>query len=683
MKYQIVKHSKIGDAQPSVSIIIPVFNVENYINQCVESIGAQTFKNFEIIIVDDCSNDGTLKILESLHNKYPNISIYKTDKPSGSPATGRNIGLQKAKGDYILFVDGDDWLDSNYLELLYNSIKKNNSDICFSNGFKNHLNSKQSQRYYKENYLDADDELRGFHESFMLWDKLFSRKFLVDNNLFISELQASEELNFIIKAYYLSKRSVVSKGNYGYNYRRLNDRSVTKSKRMVLYPDFEFKGWQQVDKWVAENNIPESYKNIILLRKILSFNYAISIVGLEHKDRFIKEVAEYIPLNSKGVIIPIAKKLGYESTVESFFELMSRYVEFQTQKGILFGPDWSKSNIYQKLLADAIKRKYFIYSTGFSPKQLNKSYLESKRSSCHVLHLHWLHSFYDVDNDLSIKEFIETVKFAKQLNYTLIVTIHNIFPHDVDETKVKKHWLVQQSIYDLADYLLVHSQTTKLAVMNKFNVNAEKVCITNHGLYPVKKTVNLQEKIKAKESLGYSSKDFVISCVGRIRAYKGTGVAISQFIKYTNDNGNNSKLIIAGHPDDEAVDTLILQSVKNHSNISYIRGSLSEEKLSEILLASDACLLPYIKGTTSGVAYLCMSYKLPMITSNLECFKEFSEGGFAIQMQPENIHIGLEFLTEVFYSNKLNEIFNKYDDKNLKYYHWDNIVESHPYNKIL
>lgn len=124
MKYQIVKHSKIGDAQPSVSIIIPVFNVENYINQCVESIGAQTFKNFEIIIVDDCSNDGTLKILESLHNKYPNISIYKTDKPSGSPATGRNIGLQKAKGDYILFVDGDDWLDSNYLELLYNSIKK-------------------------------------------------------------------------------------------------------------------------------------------------------------------------------------------------------------------------------------------------------------------------------------------------------------------------------------------------------------------------------------------------------------------------------------------------------------------------------------------------------------------------------------------------------------------------------
>ena len=687
MKYETIKKLKEVSQIPAVSIIVPAFNVENYIYQCVDSIANQTLKNIEIIVIDDCSNDKTLEILINLYNKYPNLSIYKTNKPSGSPAVGRNIGLQKARGNYILFVDSDDWIDSDYIELLYNSIVEKNADICFASGFKNYLDGKQTQRYYKENYLNSNNELKGFHESFMLWDKLFRRNFLIDNNLTISELQASEELKFIIQAYYLSNSSVVSKGNYGYNYRRLNDNSITKSKRMIVYPTFEFTGWQLVDKWANENNVTNDYKNIISLRKVLSFNYAISIINPIHKDRFIKEVSEYIPISIKESITLIAKKLGYEETINNFFYLLQEYKKINNKpnnKGIIFGPDWSKTNLYQALLAKAIKDKYGVYSTGFTPKQLNKEYLKNKQQYCNVLHLHWLHPFYNTNDESSIKEFINNVKFAKELNYTVIITIHNIFPHDIKEEELIKHQFVQQSIYELADYLLVHSQATKESLINKFNVDKNKICITYHGLYPVNKKVTIQEKNEAKIALGYSRNDFIISCIGRIRAYKGIDIAISQFIKYseTEEVDKKSKLIIAGYPDDKNIDNLIIQSVKKYNNISYFRKNLSNEELENILLASDICLLPYIKGTTSGVAYLCLSHKVPMITTNLECFKEFSDNGFSLQIKPENIHIGLQYLSEIFQFNGLNKFFSQFDDKNLACYHWDNIVNTPPYNQL-
>lgn len=681
-KYETLKLSE-NKYLPKVTVIIPVYNAEEYIEYCVVSVLNQTINDIEIIITDDCSTDNSLEILKVLAEKYNNISIYKTLAPSGSPAMGRNIGLKNAKGEYVLFVDSDDWIDPSYIEELYKSITKESCDICFSSGFKNHYNGETTTRYYKKNYLDSNSDLKGFHESFMLWDKLFKRSFILDNNLLVSDMIASEELLFIIKAYYLSKKSTVSVGNYGYNYRRLNDNSITKSKRMVLYPDYEFHSWGLVDNWINNNNIPHTYRHIVNVRKVLSFSYALSIINPIFRKRFLEDIKNYIPLKTKNEIQRIAKKIDYEKNVLDFFKNYDLSIKKSEKKSIIYGPDWSKSNEYQRLLSENLKLEYDVYSTGFSPKQFNCEYLKEKRKSCDVLHLHWLHPFYDVNDVSSVEEFIKTIKYAREVGYTILVTIHNIFPHELGYNKRSVHERVQQAVYNISDCILVHSKTVKDQVIDLFNIDCIKVYITPHGLYPVKHELNLKNKTIAKEKMGCSNNDFIVSIIGRIRQYKGIDLALSEFQVFQERNTSKSKLIIAGFPDDKKIDETIKKTVTYNDSIKYINREVTDLELAEILLASDVCLLPYEKGTTSGVAYLSLSYKTPMITSNIECFNEFSEKGFSLKVSHKNINIALDYLCNAYFSNSMDILFNKLNDEKLtNSYKWSSIIKDEPYQAI-
>lgn len=114
---------------PNLSIIIPCYNVENYLNECLESIINQTYNNYEIILVDDCSNDNTLNIIKSYAKKYTFIkTIY--NKENKGAAYSRNEALKIANGKYISFIDSDDYIPNNYFELMLNKISLDKSDIC-------------------------------------------------------------------------------------------------------------------------------------------------------------------------------------------------------------------------------------------------------------------------------------------------------------------------------------------------------------------------------------------------------------------------------------------------------------------------------------------------------------------------------------------------------------------------
>ena len=112
---------------PKISIIIPAYNVEKYLSQCLDSILAQTFKDFECICVNDGSTDNTLTILREYANKDNRIKIIN-QKNSGS-SVSRNNGIKQALGQYISFIDADDWVTENYLEILYNKIIETDADI--------------------------------------------------------------------------------------------------------------------------------------------------------------------------------------------------------------------------------------------------------------------------------------------------------------------------------------------------------------------------------------------------------------------------------------------------------------------------------------------------------------------------------------------------------------------------
>lgn len=112
-----------------ITVIVPCYNVEKYISKCLDSIINQTYKNLEIILVDDSSTDNTLNIIKEYASKDERIKVIENDTNKGA-AYSRNIALNQALGKYIGFIDSDDYIDLNFYELLLNNIKDNNSDIA-------------------------------------------------------------------------------------------------------------------------------------------------------------------------------------------------------------------------------------------------------------------------------------------------------------------------------------------------------------------------------------------------------------------------------------------------------------------------------------------------------------------------------------------------------------------------
>ena len=111
-----------------VSVIIPVYNVEQYLRQCLDSVINQTYKDTEIIIVNDCSPDNSLQIIKEYQQKDDRIVLLDLKQNVGL-GFARNAGMKVARGKYITFIDSDDWVTKDYVEVLYNTIEKYQYDV--------------------------------------------------------------------------------------------------------------------------------------------------------------------------------------------------------------------------------------------------------------------------------------------------------------------------------------------------------------------------------------------------------------------------------------------------------------------------------------------------------------------------------------------------------------------------
>lgn len=118
-----------------VSIIIPVYNVEKYLERCIDSILNNTYNNFEIILINDGSKDNSQEILERYYDKYPDKIIIKQQENQG-PAQARNVGLEIATGEYIMFVDSDDFVQKDYIENYIKVLKEDDYDVVLGGYYK-------------------------------------------------------------------------------------------------------------------------------------------------------------------------------------------------------------------------------------------------------------------------------------------------------------------------------------------------------------------------------------------------------------------------------------------------------------------------------------------------------------------------------------------------------------------
>lgn len=129
------------DSNPSqspfaISVIIPMYNAEKFIAECLDSLLIQTFKNFEVIVVDDCSTDNSLEIVKGYKPKFEGrLTVAQMEKNLGIESIPRNVGFGLSKGEYIFFMDADDFLLNSALETLYNAAKKYNVEVVYSGSY--------------------------------------------------------------------------------------------------------------------------------------------------------------------------------------------------------------------------------------------------------------------------------------------------------------------------------------------------------------------------------------------------------------------------------------------------------------------------------------------------------------------------------------------------------------------
>ena len=288
-----------------ISIIVPIYNVEKYLNRCIDSIINQTYKNLEIILVDDGSPDNCGKICDEYAKKDNRIKV--VHKENGGVSSARNAGLDIVTGDYIGFVDGDDYIKFNMYEKLLNSAIKYNSDIAFCNSeihynneiipsnFNNHL------MCYNTSEFIIDIMIGGGQRSACL---AIYKKDLIDGIYFDEKIYFSEDYFF---NYNIAKKSqlIINIGEDLYCYCRRNS-SVTKTynyetckNRMNIAVEIynEEKNNNELRPYALKGILDEIFCSINIVLKNNDYNKFWELRNMEKK--YIKLILKSDFLNLK------------------------------------------------------------------------------------------------------------------------------------------------------------------------------------------------------------------------------------------------------------------------------------------------------------------------------------------------------------------------------------------------
>ncbi len=211
---------------PKVSVVVPVYNVEKYLEECLDSLINQTLSEIEIICIDDGSTDRCPEILKNYADKDDRIKIIT--KQNEGQGIARNIGVKSAVGEYLIFVDSDDWLELNALELLYNKIKNDNADIIFFNVYNYYEESGAKDKYYyvspyfqkyKDNPFEILDAKDIIFQTNTLPFKMYKAETWMNHDVEFSSHRFLEDALPYFKFLTNAKTATVLT-NYIYNYRR-------------------------------------------------------------------------------------------------------------------------------------------------------------------------------------------------------------------------------------------------------------------------------------------------------------------------------------------------------------------------------------------------------------------------------------------------------------------------------
>ncbi len=295
-----------------ISIIVPIYKVEKYLNKCIESIVNQTYKNLEIILVDDGSPDNCPAMCDEWAKKDSRIKVIH--KENGGLSDARNVGMAIATGDYIGFVDSDDWIREDMYSLLYEDMHDNNSDISACGVtcvYDNETEPTMLTSTGKYTFSTEEAMISIINEDILkqpVWYKLYKRKVIQDISFPVGKLH--EDVFWSYQA--IGNAKIVSVFDEPcYYYRQRND--------SIMGSVFSMKHFDSIEaKLYRINYIKDNFPKLIALAKCqlwFSCIYALQM-GLLHlnKDDFkksvgiVKQARQYcIPFETKNILTPKQK----------------------------------------------------------------------------------------------------------------------------------------------------------------------------------------------------------------------------------------------------------------------------------------------------------------------------------------------------------------------------------------
>lgn len=267
-----------------VSIIVPVYNVENWIEECLISLLNQTLKEIEIILINDGTKDNSIKKIEKYLDDERIILINQENKGlSGA----RNRGLEIAKGEYISFVDSDDYIDKEMLEKMYDS--SNNLDIIFcdfisfvDNQF-NRENFRKKYEYFKNNLNIKTGSKYYIPELTVVWNKLYKREFIHENNIKFIENIIHEDNDFTLRTLLLAKKvKYIEEPLYYYRDKREGSimSSISKDRKILSFVEII----KNIKKY--EDKITDDFSKLRL--KINELRHFYELLDIENKEQSIE-----------------------------------------------------------------------------------------------------------------------------------------------------------------------------------------------------------------------------------------------------------------------------------------------------------------------------------------------------------------------------------------------------------
>lgn len=276
---------------PKISIIVPVYNVERYLRDCLNSLINQTLSDIEIICVNDGSTDSSPRILEEYVARDSRIKVI--NKENSGYGASMNIGLTAAEGEYIGIVESDDFVKTTMYEELYNLAVKNNADVVKSDYYLYTTSNNQSRKIgiikpkYTGKVFSVKDYPKILKMPPSIWSSIYRREFLNKNNIRFQESPGAsfQDISFAFKTLSSAERLVFTNKTYLY-YRQDNENSSVKSKGKVYAVSDE---WDEVTRFLDKNpDIKAVVNDVKLYVQFNSYKWSTTRIDESFRDEFIE-----------------------------------------------------------------------------------------------------------------------------------------------------------------------------------------------------------------------------------------------------------------------------------------------------------------------------------------------------------------------------------------------------------